>query len=127
MKYIVLFFLLVTGYSSLAQSKTDSFLENLIRSNASPFLQGILHRPDTFQYQIIYTQVNRDKKNIPHFKNYYFNVDANRYFNPASTVKLPTALFALEKLNELNKPVVDKYTPMLTDSSFEKQSAMWTD
>lgn len=117
----------IISFVSYAQPKTDSFLENLIRSNASPLLQNILNQPDTFRYQIIYTQISRDKKNIPHFKNYYFNVDADRYFNPASTVKLPTALIALEKLNELNKPGVDKYTPMLTDSSFEKQSNAWTD
>jgi hypothetical protein len=110
-----------------AQLKTDSFLETLIRSNASPFLQSVLSQSDTFQYQIIYTEINRDKKNRPHFKNYYFNVDRNRYFNPASTVKLPAALVALEKLNELKQPGVDKYTPMLTDSSFEKQSIVLKD
>lgn len=110
-----------------AQPKTDPFLETLIRNNASPFLQAVLNQPDTFQYQIIYTQIDRDKKNKPRFRNYYFNVDRNRYFNPASTVKLPTALIALEKLNELNKQGVDKYTSMLTDSSFEKQTMVLTD
>jgi len=128
MKYAasVLFFVIIT-FSVYAQPKTDSFLENLIRSNASPFLKDVLNQPDTFQYQIIYTRINRDKRNKPHFKNFYFNVDRNRYFNPASTVKLPTALIALEKLNELNKPGVDKYTTMLTDSSFEKQTSILTD
>ncbi len=81
----------IISFESYAQPKTDSFLENLIRSNAAPLLQNILNQPDTFRYQIIYTQISRDKKNIPHFKNYYFNVDADRYFNPASTVKLLTA------------------------------------
>ncbi|MBS1577251.1 MAG: serine hydrolase, partial [Bacteroidetes bacterium] len=112
---------------SYAQSKTDLFLDTLIRNNASSFLQSILNQPDTFQYQIIYTQINRDKKNKPYFKNYYFNVDRNRYFNPASTVKLPTALIALEKLNELKKRGINKYTTMLTDSSFEKQTTVLSD
>lgn len=112
---------------SYPQSKTDLFLDTLIRNNASPFLQSILNQPDTFQYQVIYTQINRDKKNKPFFKNYYFNVDRNRYFNPASTVKLPTALIALEKLNELKKRGINKYTAMLTDSSFEKQTPVLSD
>jgi len=128
MKYAAsLLLLIIITFSVYAQPKTDSFLENLIRSNASPFLEDVLNQPDTFQYQIIYTRINRDKRNKPHFKNFYFNVDRNRYFNPASTVKLPTALIALEKLNELNKPGVDKYTTMLTDSSFEKQTSILTD
>ena len=120
-------FLFLLAHFATSQPKTDPFLENLIRSNASAFLNDVLNQPDTFQYQIIYTQIDRDKHNLPHFKNYYFNVDRNRYFNPASTVKLPTVLVALEKLNEINKPGVDRYTTMLTDSSYEKQSAVLTD
>ncbi|MES1215616.1 MAG: serine hydrolase [Bacteroidota bacterium] len=128
MKHATLFFILSVITSTLAaQPKTDSFLENLVRSNASPFLQTVLNQPDTFQYQVIYTQINRDKKNQPHFKNYYFNVDPYRYFNPASTVKLPTALLSLEKINELKQHGVDKYTSMLTDSSFDKQTKVLTD
>ncbi len=124
----VLFFLfsmsIVLAY---AQPKTDSFLDTLIRNNASPFLQAVLNQPDTFQYQIIYTKVDRDKKNTPHFTNYYFNVDRNRYFNPASTVKLPTALIALEKIDELKAHGINKYTTMLTDSSFDKQTTVFSD
>lgn len=123
--FIFLLFMIV--HTVLSQSKTDPFLENLIRSNASPLLKNVLDQPDTFQYQVIYTQINRDKHNQPHFKNFYFNVDRNRYFNPASTVKLPIALVALEKLNDMNKPGVNKYTSMITDSSYEKQSAVLTD
>jgi hypothetical protein len=36
-------------------------------------------------------------------------------------------LVALEKLNELNNPGVDKYTSILTDSSFEKQTSVLID
>ena len=64
MKYIVPGFLFVIiSCSGYTQSKTDPFLENLIRNNASVFLKDILSQPDTFQYQVIYTQINRDKKN----------------------------------------------------------------
>ena len=110
-----------------AQIKTDPFLEQLIRKNASAFLQSVLDQPDTFQYQLIYTKIDRDKKNHPRFKNFYFNIDRNRYFNPASMVKLPVALIALEKLNELKIKGLDKYTSMLTDSGFEKQTRVLND
>lgn len=110
-----------------AQEKTDPWLQQLLSGNASPLLQNILNHPDSFQYQIIYTEINRDKHNRPHFINHYLHVDRNRYFNPASTVKLPTALVALEKINELKSVGINKYTPMLTDSSFNAQSVVLKD
>src|SRR3954466_2819217 len=114
---VFIFYLVMLTFFSKAQLKTDPFLENLIRNNASTFLKDVLDKPHTFQYQLIYTQINRDSHNKPRFKHYYLNVDRNRYFNPASTVKLPTALVALEKMNELHSLGVDKYTTMFTDSS----------
>ncbi|RAJ75444.1 beta-lactamase family protein [Chitinophaga dinghuensis] len=113
----------------LAQSqvRTDSLPETLIREHASPFLKHVLQYPDSFRYQLIYTQIDRDKNNQPHFKNYYFNVSADTYFNPASTVKLPIALLALEKLNDLKVQGLTRNTTMLTDSSWEGQVTVHTD
>lgn len=110
-----------------AQAKTDAWLEQLLQQQASPLLKQVLNQPDSFQYQLIYTRIDRDKNNNPHFTNYYLHVNKDQYFNPASTVKMPLAFLALEKLNEYKKPGVNKYTPMLTDSSFEEQSAVLTD
>ncbi len=113
--------------SVMAQQKDDAFLKKLLQAQASPLLQQVLSQPDTFHYQIIYTEINRDKHNRPHFTTHYLHVDRNQYFNPASTVKLPTALAALEKLNDLKKQGVNKYTPMLTDSAYSGQTSMLTD
>lgn len=121
---VPLLFCSVQGFS---QEKTDKWLEEFFRSKASPFLLQVLNHPDSFQYQVIYTQINRDKKNQPIFTNHFLHVNRNRYFNPASTVKLPTALVALEKLNTLRKPGLDIFTPMLTDSSYNAQSAVTKD
>lgn len=93
-----LFLLLLCPCLVPAQEKTDSWLQQLLNSKAPPLLQKVLNHPDSFQYQLIYTEINRDANNRPHFKNHYLHVDRNRYFNPASTVKLPTALVALEKI-----------------------------
>ncbi len=132
MKYAIqpalfIFLCAIFSQKSNAQEKTDQWFEQLITRNASPFLLNILHQPDSFQYQIIYTQINRDRSNKPHLKNYYLHVNKDRYFNPASTVKLPTALVALEKLNQLNAKGIDMFTPMLTDSSYSGQSAVLHD
>ncbi|MCW3087697.1 MAG: hypothetical protein JWQ78_1083 [Sediminibacterium sp.] len=126
---LLTFFLFITamGTTLCAQEKTDPWLQQLLTDKASPLLQKVLTHPDSFQYQIIYTEINRDKKNRPHFTHHYLHVDRNRYFNPASTVKLPTALVALEKLKDQHIPGVDKYTTMLTDSSFSAQTTVTKD
>ncbi len=110
-----------------SQEKTDPWLQQLLYSKASPLLLHVLNNPDSFQYQLIYTKIDRDKNNGPHFTHHYLHVDRNRYFNPASTVKLPTALIALEKINQLKSKGINKFTAMLTDSSFSAQTAVLTD
>ncbi len=111
-----------------AQEKTDPWLKELLYSKASPLLKKVLDNPDSFHYQIIYTKIDRDKRNKPGFTDYYFHVDRNQYFNPASTVKLPTALIALEKMNEYRKKYrIDNFTPMFTDSSYDHQTRVLKD
>ncbi|HEX6180880.1 MAG TPA: serine hydrolase, partial [Chitinophagaceae bacterium] len=111
----------------IAQERSDPWLDQLLRQKASPLLQNVLNHPDSFQYQLIYTQIDRDRNNVPHFKNYYLHVSKDNYFNPASTVKMPLSFLALEKLNKMNVKGVDKETSMLTDSSFDAQTKSWKD
>jgi hypothetical protein len=89
-----------------------------MKQNPGQF-EHILKNPEIFEVQIIYTQINRDKSNTPTFRSFYFNVDSTRYFYPASTVKMPAVLLALEKLSDLNLPGLDKHTTMLSDSVYE--------
>jgi hypothetical protein len=120
---------LVLCSSVFAQEKSDAWLKDLLYSKASPLLKKVLDHPDSFHYQIIYTKIDRDKKNKPVFTDHYLHVDRNQYFNPASTVKLPTALIALEKLNRYKKEgiAIDRETVMLTDSSYSHQTTVTKD
>lgn len=124
-----LLLLLMYGQLSNAQAqpRTDTLLKNLLDREASPALRHILQYPDSFRYQLIYTQIDRDASNRPHFKSYYLEVDSKKYFNPASTVKLPIALLALEKMHELRVPGLRRNTPMLTDSAWQGQVTVHTD
>lgn len=124
---VFLLFIFSINSKTFSQTKTDKWLQQLLQKNASPLLTHILNTHDSFHYQIIYTQINRNKNNEPHFKNFYLRVDTNEYFNPASTVKLPTVLIALEKLNELHMEGLDMNTPMFTDSSRAGEERVWTD
>lgn len=110
-----------------AQEKTDAWLEQLLQEHASPLLKKVLSQPDTFQYQLIYTQIDRDKNNRPHFKHYYLHVNKDVYFNPASTVKMPLAFLALEKLNDSKITGLTRNTTMFTDSTFEAQTMVRAD
>jgi len=110
-----------------AQQRTDPFLDSLLRSKASPALLRVLDRPDSFHYQLIYTRIDRDRHNQPHFRNFYLRVNALDYFNPASTVKMPLSFLALEKMDSLGRFGIDKDTPMLTDSAWSGQSTAYTD
>jgi hypothetical protein len=111
----------------VAKAQTTEWLKELVLSKGSALLKDVIYHPDTFKYQIIYTQINRDNNNIPYFTNYYLNVDRRSYFNPASTVKLPVVLMTLEKLNTLDIKNLSKYSVMLTDSSYSHQTPVIKD
>ena len=81
-----------------------------------PTLQKVLADTAKYQVQILYTQIDRNEHGNPLFTAYPFNVDDSRYFYPASTVKLPVALLALEWLEEQQVPGLTLSTTMLTDS-----------
>lgn len=121
MQYIKLFLLLLCCYNSFAQPKMSKELIDILTKSKSELIQNVMNNKDSFKVQIIYTQINRDKNNTPHFTNYYFNVDANNYFNPASTVKLPLAFLSLEKFNNLKEKNINAYTSMLFDSAYSNQ------
>ena len=126
-KWFLVFCFLIGRLIVSAQPKTDSFLQRILSANTNKVMQEVMNNKDTFRVQIIYTQIDRDKHNRPSFHHYYFNVDSNIYFNPASTVKLPLALLSLEKLNSINKNGVDKYASLKVDSNFAWQTPMYAD
>jgi hypothetical protein len=96
------------------------FLEKLLKKH-STHLKDVLGNPDKYEVQIIYTKIDRNKKNEPHFTTYGFNVNNKKYFYPASTVKLAAVVLALEKLNKLG---IDKNTPMITGADRPEQTAV---
>lgn len=110
----------------MAQTADTLYLKNLLE-NHPEYFSHILSEPSRNEVQILYTQIDRDENNIPHFTSFSYRLDPNRYFYPASTVKLPTAIFALEKINELDIDGLTKETPLQIDSAFEKQTKVLED
>lgn len=119
--------------SSVQPTHTALPTSQTLRISDSPLLDSILHadsrltrvvkQATKYELQIIYTQINRDTENQPHFVQHDFHLDARQYFNPASLVKLPVAALALEKLNVLHQPGLTRRSPMVTRTAFRCQTA----
>src|SRR5688572_27199553 len=126
MRHLRVIFLLFS-LPAMAQSRSDKLVEHIFITEKDSLFQSVISHPDIYRYQIIYTQINRDKNNVPSFTNYYYNYDSLRYFNPASTVKMPLAFLSLEKLNQLKQSDVNMFTPMQFDSGYSRQTILYKD
>lgn len=110
---ICLILLLLTSCST-----TNSNIFKIIDKN-HPLLKDIFDKSEKYEVQIRYTQINRDKKGNPTFKSINYSVVTTHYFYPASTVKMPAAFLALEKINEintLNNTKIDENTTIINHS-----------
>jgi len=115
--------LLLFALNTTAQSDAN-LLEKLMLQKPAQFGK-ILANPNEYRLQILYTQINRDKNNIPHFKEYSYRLNPKEYFYPASTVKMPLAFLALEKINNLKIKGLTKSTLMVYDSVEGRQEQIY--
>jgi hypothetical protein len=125
-QYSIILFLFICSLNNTSQPRTDKLLKDVFAAEKDSLFQSVIQHPEIYRYQIIYTQINRDKNNIPSFTNYYYNYDSLRYFNPASTVKMPLAFLSLEKLKQLHNQV-NMFTPMQFDSGYSRQTILYKD
>lgn len=125
-RVLTILFLIVLVSCSKPVVEDERLLENLMKTQPENF-QAILYNKDSLEIQIIYTQINRDENNVAVFKQFRFNVDSLRYFYPASTVKLPLCVMALDKINTLNISGLDKHTTMFHDSVYSGQLSVLMD
>jgi hypothetical protein len=107
-------------------AKTDSLLFNILSAYPQYFEQ-ILSHAKQLKVQVIYTQIDRDANNNPSFSDHFFNVGDNDYFYPASSVKMPIAFLALQKLNELKLPGLDKRSSFITEKNYNGQTVTYND
>ncbi len=118
--------LVAKTFVSVDTVKADPFLENLFKQYPQYF-DSILKYRKAWNVQVIYTQVDRGANGIPIVQDHLFNVDTTHYFYPASTIKLPVVILALQRLNELKEKGIDKNSTMLTGTAFIGQTAVYND
>jgi hypothetical protein len=116
--FLLILFSLSSAYPQLIKEEpTDtSLIWDLISAKKEDFKE-FLFSPSKYNVQVIYTQISRNERNFPSFKTFTYNYNHKEYFYPASTVKLPAAIIALEKINELNIAGLTKSTALRIDST----------
>ena len=65
------------------------------------FLKKIVKDKDKYEIQILYTELSKNNLGQTEFSDFQFQLNDEKYFYPASTIKLPIAVLALSKINEL--------------------------
>lgn len=120
MKKLLVLVCIFCFYNAFSQGKTDKLLLNILKKKPDLFGK-ILAEPSKYRVQILYTQIDRDKTNTPSFKSYAYRLNKDEYFYPASTVKFPACLLALEKLNQLKIKDLNRQSWMLSDSAYDGQ------
>lgn len=95
---LVLITILAIVLSSCSDVETTPILTKALASE-NPVIKRVLDSIDQYEVQIRYTQIDRRNDSII-FTDYDFQVDEEQYFYPASSVKFPIAVLALEHLNQ---------------------------
>ncbi len=106
-----IFFLLCLLLAGALASGQDNPLERVINSNHDSLARWVDH-PDSFEIQVLYTRIDRLPDGKVNLTTYRWGADSTQYFYPASIVKMPVAVLALQRLNELGIRGLDADTPM---------------
>jgi hypothetical protein len=109
-----------------SQIVSDSFMHKLLAQNPQLF-SSVLDPRNNHNIQVIYTRIDRTKNQKIKLTDHFLYSGTGQYFYPASTVKLPVAILALQKLNELNIPGLNRTTTMITGSAGEKLTSVTND
>ncbi len=100
-----LFLIIILSLLSCNPNSVNPIDKVLASSNTK--IKTVTNAIETYEVQILFTEVKRTKDSV-YFNDYNFQVNDSNYFYPASTVKFPIALLALEKM-KANK-LIDRHT-----------------
>jgi hypothetical protein len=100
----------------------SKWLEMLFQSRGSEVFKQILQQPEKYRYQIVFSQIDRNRKGIPFVTTHYYHFNKSQYFYPASLVKFPASLLALQKLTELEPLGIRPETSVSFDSAWHCQT-----
>ncbi len=105
---------------------SDAWFQQFLKENASQF-GGILEQAAVLNLQIIYTEIKRDRANLPSFVTHYFQKGGSTFTHTAQAVGLPLAILALQKVNSLADKGINAYTTMITEALISGQRPAYND
>lgn len=101
-----LFIVLFPSASCKLEPPTQNPLQTVLASKDAA-ISRVMAAPGHYEVQIRYTRIFREGDSV-RFADYDYRVAPDQYFYPASMVKFPIAVLALEKLNSLDS--LDRHT-----------------
>lgn len=105
--FLVVLLFALSGMKCNAEVQRDSSaIQSIINELAIEF-PSVFNNPEKYELQVRYTQVDLNEQGGIDFNTYDFLVDSLHYFYPASTVKMPLAFLALEKLEMIQQAGYD--------------------
>ena len=117
-------FLIITIFASCGKPDGNSKLLNSILDSMKEDFPKIVSNPNEYHLQIIYTQVDRNPDQLPSFTTHYYHFDPEKYFYPASTVKFPAVVLALEKVNHYQSLGLKKESPLTVEVGYVGQTVV---
>ncbi|MBU2998035.1 class A beta-lactamase-related serine hydrolase [Cellulophaga baltica] len=101
MKKVILFLLMALLFTSCEEKVRSTAPIQQALASPNTAVKNVFDSLSKYEVQIKFTRINRKNDSI-FFKDYTFQDKPENYFYPASTVKLPISLLALEKLNRID-------------------------
>ena len=90
-------------------TSAQNALSEIIAVNRDSFSTWVTD-PARYEIQVLYTQIDRPTDSTVTLTTHRWGGDGSQYFYPASTVKLPVAALALQRLNQLGVEGLDAQT-----------------
>ena len=107
-------FLIICIVGCNSNKRNTNLLHEILQESKEPIIKKVLSDLNTHEVQILFTRIDRDSLGIPKFESHKFQVNSKQYFYPASTVKLPVAILALQKIRKLQSQGI----PITPDTPF---------
>ena len=97
-----------------SETKNSRLLFEILQESKEPIIKKVLSDINSYEVQILFTRIHRDSLGLPKFERHTFQENSKQYFYPASTVKLPVAILALQKIRKLQSQGI----PIKADTPF---------
>lgn len=127
MRHFILFSVTIFFIYSCKETKPKPTLEKILDTGTEEFRKVILKK-DKYEVQILFSPITKTEDGVI-VEDYFFNFRPDDFFYPASSVKMPVALLALQKLEELRKAgvTVNRNTLLTIDSLRPPQTPVTSD